>query len=120
MFAGQQQTYKEEWLLEDLCGLQQSGDHSDFGNIQVFKWEALNDWFHDSRTDIAKKAIKLFIGIRSSSNVVTNVDGKFFLTVPKHYVLWEGKYELVDVGCTDESKSTSAERESIWLSNGKN
>jgi len=118
IYAGQQRAFGEGRPLVDYHDIEIEDD-SEIGNIQLLKWEAIDDWFEDMNEEEAKKSIKLLIKIPSNSNVLTKAEGKYFLTVPDGDAFWEGKYELIEEAGTDESTSINSDPKSIQLSNGK-
>jgi len=101
IFAGQELTYKNPKKLRDLDEWLQIDADAEIGDVQILKWEARKDMFDAHSVERQKKAIKLLIRISSDSEVLTKIDGKFFLTVPRGAYQWEGKYELTEVAGTN-------------------
>jgi len=118
LFAGQKLTFKDYKSLRDFDDLELKDD-AEIGNVQVLKWEAREDWFDSLSTERAEKAVKWLIKIRSDSQVLTNIEGKFFLTVPIGEYFLEGKYELVEVVDTSAHTDNNMEAPGIETNTGK-
>jgi len=118
IFAGQEFTYENHWTLRDFYDLRINAD-AEFGNVQILKWVAREDWFGYQSVERFNKAVKLILRINNESEVLTKMEGKFFLTVPAGEYLWEGKYELTEIAGTSALADDHEEAVGIKTSEGK-